>query len=191
MNDEEQLLVERIKSGDLAEFDRLIKSYQKLVFHIVARVVPKTEDRDDLAQDVFIKVFKGLGSFKFECKLSSWIGRIAFNSALNFAAKKKLVIFSDLESGGVSADSIAIDAPSPLAQTERSDIAERLQAEIEKLPGQYRIVITLFHIDQLTYDEIADIMKLPMNTIKSHLFRARKQLKESLMLKYSQEDLCA
>lgn len=188
---EELLLVQEIRSGDLAAFDRLIKSYQKLVIHIIARVVPKTEDRDDLAQDVFIKVFKGLGSFKFECKLSSWIGRIAYNSALNFSAKKRMATFSDLESTDFGADSFAGNAPSPLAQAERGDLAKRLQAEIEKLPSQYKVVITLYHIDQLTYDEIAEIMKLPMNTIKSHLFRARKQLKNSLMLKYSQEDLCA
>ncbi len=93
---DENALVQTILDGQVDEFQQIIENYQKLVWHLVAKIVKSEADREDVCQDVFIKVYKNLRSFKFESKLSTWIGRIAYNSAINFIQKKKPELYEDI-----------------------------------------------------------------------------------------------
>jgi RNA polymerase sigma-70 factor (ECF subfamily) len=182
-------LVAEIVSGNRKAFQSLIMEYQRLVSHIVFRMIYNQEDRKDICQDVFVKVYQNLKEFNFESKLSTWIAKIAYNTCINFLEKKRVLLFDDLTSEGQSLDNCSVDDILPDESVERDDLSFRLQAEIEKMPVHFRTILTLFHLDQMSYGEISEIMQLPEGTVKSYLFRARKLLKEKLLSKYQKEEL--
>jgi len=187
---DEKALIQQILDGQVDEFQQIIVNYQKLVWHLVAKIVKSESDREDVCQDVFVKVYKNLRSFKFESKLSTWIGRIAYNSSVNFIQKKKPELYEDLAPEGVTLDSLANNLQNPENYADEQNVSEILKNEIMNLPIQYKTIVTLYHLDEMNYSEIAKITKLPIGTVKSHLFRARKLLKDRLELKYTKEDLC-
>jgi RNA polymerase sigma factor (sigma-70 family) len=183
-------LVEHILAGDQDSFRVLIKQYQRLVSHVVFRMIPAGPDQEDLCQEVFVKVYQHLGRFRFDSKLSTWIARIAYNTCLNFLDKKKLPLYDDLVSEERSFEPIAPDESArPDLGFEAAETGVILQKEIERLPAVYKTIVTLYHLDQMSYSEIADIMKMPEGTVKSYLFRARKMLKDGLLKKYQREEL--
>ncbi len=184
-----KLLVEKILSGNIEEFKTLVEDHQRLVSHIVFRMIPKQADREDICQDVFLQVYQNLGSFKFESKLSTWIARIAYNRCINYLEKKKTPLFDDLSPEEESIETQSEDSIAPDTFTEHQDRSSRLQVEIDKLPIQYRTILTLYHIDEMKYQEISHILELPEGTVKNYLFRARMLLKKRLMAKYKPEEL--
>lgn len=182
-------LIDRITSGDTEAFAELVEMYQRLVFHIVMRLIRNQADREDVAQEIFVKVYRNLPKFKFESKVSTWIARIAYNTSLNYLNKKKVPLFEDqVSNNGTVETRVSLDE-SPNEEVEQSDLSQRLKDEIDKLPPHFKTIITLYHIEQMSYAEIAEIMDLPDGTVKSHLFRARKLLKERLLSKYQPEEL--
>ena len=184
-------LVEQILAGDQDSFRTLIQQYQRLVSHIVFRLIPAGPDQEDLSQEVFIRVYQHLDRFRFDSKLSTWIARITYNTCLNFLEKKKLPLYDDLTAE--SDRDFEPTAPDEVARPdfafEAAETGTILQKEIARLPPVFKTVLTLYHLDQMSYVEIADIMNLPVGTIKSHLFRARKKLKERLLTRYQREEL--
>ena len=186
---ENEILVKQVLDGNDLAFERLIRKFQKLVSHIVFRMVSNPTDREDLCQDVFIKVYKNLSGFRFDSKLSTWIARIAYNRCINFLEKKKVALYDDLGEDDKQYELKDTDSDRPDQIIENADLKQLLAQEIDTLPIQYRTIITLYHLDEMSYTEIADIMGLPEGTVKSYLFRARKQLREKLEAKYQREDI--
>jgi RNA polymerase sigma-70 factor, ECF subfamily len=187
---ESRHLIDRIISGDREAFRLFVEQYQRLVGHIVFRMIDNKDDREDICQEVFLKVYQNLGEFKFQSLISTWVGAIAYNTSVNYLQKKKhqpLDILQDDEGEADNPDTL--ETP-PDDQMEQRDLSFNLHREIEKIPPHYRTVLTLYHLDEMTYEEIGLIMKMPEGTVKSYLFRARKILKERLLVKYTQEDLC-
>lgn len=182
-------LVERIIAGDIGAFRSFIQQYQRLVSHIVFRMVSNQADREDICQDVFVKVYQNLKDFQFESRLSTWIAKIAYNTSINFLEKRKNLLLGDLPSQGGSLDGFSANDILPDESAEKNDLSFRLQAEIEKMPIHFRTILTLYHLDEMSYDEISEIMQLPEGTVKSYLFRARRLLKERLISKYKKEEL--
>ncbi len=184
---EEQKLIQDILEGNKKAFSELIDRYKRLVSHIVYKIVKSKEDRQDLCQDVFIKVYQNLEGFKGDCKLSSWIGRIAYNKCLNHLGKNKPElwddIFTDLSLDSQPNTSILLDE-----EIANIDMAKRINDEIKQLPAPYNVIVTLYHLDDLSYQEIAEITGMPNGTVKSYLFRARRLLRERLSKKYWKED---
>ena len=190
--DESRQLVERILNGDKRAFEQLVSHHERLVGQIVGRMVTNPRDHEDLCQDVFMRVFESLSGFKFNAKLSTWIAQIAFNRCINYLQKKRVPVFGDREldiTGETGEDTFSADRPGPETIVEEKDLSSRVRAEIAQLPPAQRTVITLYHLQDMTYDEIGKIMKLPSGTVKSHLFRARKKLKELLMARYELEEI--
>lgn len=186
--DDQRALVEKIISGDKQAFREVIEKYQRLVGHIVFRMVSSKYDREDICQEVFIKVYQNLKNFRFDCQLSTWIGRIAYNSCLNFLDKKSLSSLDDLDDGHTLAE-MQIDTVQTDEVIEQKQLSYLLRQKIERLPVIYRTVVTLYHLDQMNYAEIAAITALPEGTIKSHLFRGRQILKNQLLAEYKREEL--
>lgn len=184
-----QTLVKQILAGDQQAFRMFIETNQRLVAHIVFRMIPTTADREDLCQDIFLKAYQHLAGFQFESKLSTWLGRIAYNTCINFLEKKRVQLWGDLAAENDSLDQFMGTEIAPDTFTEKSDISNRLLQEIEKLPLPYRTILTLYHLEEMSYLEIGEIMQLPEGTVKSYLFRARKKLKDKLMAEYQQEAL--
>ena len=181
-NNEERWLVEQVLSGNRKAIGHLVTQYERLVLHIVTPLIGVNEDREDLCQDIFLKVFEKLHTFEFRSKLSTWIGNIAYNSSINFIKKKRNILFSELaldHDDDISAASTMINEDPGQLMIAKEQLSF-LQQAIEQLPPVQRTIILLFHYHDLSLDEISAITGDPVNTVKSHLFRARKKLKEKL-----------
>jgi RNA polymerase sigma-70 factor (ECF subfamily) len=195
-NPADKHLVDRVLRGNTRAFGIIIKNTENLVAQIVFKFIPVAEDRKDLAQDIYLKAFHNLAGFKFQSKLSTWIAQIAYNSCLSWIEKKKLVLPGNLHeeedmnesatSGEYDHTSIENNSEHNLYQKELSSI---LRKEIDRLPAIYQTLITLFHHESMSYEELSRITGLPEGTVKSSLFRARKMLKENLLSKYQKETL--
>lgn len=194
---EEKILINKVLSGSQHAFVELIKKYERLVYHIIFRLVRNKNYHEDLGQDVFIKVYTNLGKFKGDSKLSTWIARITYNTSLNFLEKKRVSLLDDIvdsytdEEFSTSAlENINSESDLPDEILEKNIDAELLQEAIDTLPAKFKIIITLYHLEEMKYREIAEITELPEGTVKSYLFRARKMLRESLIKNYKTEDIC-
>jgi RNA polymerase sigma-70 factor (ECF subfamily) len=194
----ERHLVQKILAGDLNSFQKLVEMYQNLVVHVVFRLVSRKEDREEICQEVFIKVFQNLAGFKFQSKLSTWIGKIAFTTTVNYLRKHKVhhdeerKTFVNMDNDDDFYDPVDVihsDLPTPAEMIEKQDTLTIIQKNIEKLPPPYQTIITLYHLDQMSYQEIAEIMELPEGTVKSYLFRGRKKLKDLLVLELEGEEI--
>jgi RNA polymerase sigma factor (sigma-70 family) len=185
-----EFLVKKTLAGNKKAFESIIKRHQRLVSHIVFRMIHNPADQEDVCQDVFLKVYENLGGFKFESKLSTWIARIAYNTCLNYLEKKRVPLFDDLTPEERSLERAPGNSGNPAESVEGKEISVLLRSEIDRMPVHYRTILTLYHLDQMSYKEIGETMELPEGSVKSYLFRARKLLKARLMTKYQPEDLC-
>jgi RNA polymerase sigma-70 factor (ECF subfamily) len=176
-------LVEKVLNKNTQAFSIIIKNTERLVAGIIFKMIDNTEDRKDLAQDIYVKVYKKLPGFRFQSKLSTWIAQICYNTCLDHLRKKKLVLTGDWPSEDGPTGEIT------LTDTDHPQLKGILQAAIEKLPPVYRTLITLYHTEEMSYDELHQVTGLPQGTIKSYLFRARKTLRNSLLHIYKKEDL--
>jgi len=175
---EEHELISKVLAGNLNAFKLLVRQHERLVTSMIKRVVGNEEDVEDISQEVFIKIYKSLAHFKFESKLSTWIARIAFVTALYHVRKvsgrpSAMLDISEFENQHQTQEN-------PENILIKKDVSEYIQVQISKLPLPYRSILTLYHLNELSYQEIGDITGLPEGTVKSYLFRARKLLKDKL-----------
>ncbi len=189
--DNTRALVDRILSGDPGSFQKLVTDHQRLVGQIVFRMISNVTEREDLCQDVFVRVYQNLGKFQFQAKLSTWIARITYNTCLNFLEKKRLPLYEDHVPEGQTIDDCLGQEESPERWTESRQVSVQISEEIDNLPVIYGTIVSLYHLHEMTYAEIAEILSLPDGTVKSYLFRARKLLKERLTARFEREELCA
>ncbi len=195
-------LVDRVLRGDNRAFKLIIKNTERLVAQIIFKMVSNDADREDLAQDVYLKVFRNLGSFRFQSKLSTWIAQIAYHTCINYLEKKQLLLYDDTQNSGQDDDDLPASEALALSaskhdiysnETEKhifsKELSGILRTEIDKLAPVYKLLITLFHNEELSYAEITAITKLPEGTVKNYLFRARKTLRNNLLTSYQKEAL--
>jgi RNA polymerase sigma-70 factor (ECF subfamily) len=180
-NAETSLLISQVKAGDRRAMLVFIQKYQRLVAAIVFRMVYNAADREELSQEVFLKIFANINEFQGAAKISSWIGRIASNTCINHLRRKRLPLFDDIAGPGQSLENMAGNSPTPEYLNEQTSSHLSLHEEIDRLPAHYRLILTLFHFSEMNYDEIGRALGMPAGTVKSHLFRARQKLRERLM----------
>ena len=193
----DQPLVEMVLEGNTNAFKTIMKNTEGVVAQIVFKMIPIADDRKDIAQDIYLKTFQKLNTFKFRSKLSTWIAQIAYNTCLSYLEKKKLIFpGNDIDNNGQGEHLLEIlnnkiapvknETENIIFQKELSGI---LKSEIDKLSPVYKTLITLYHNEELSYSEIGEITNLPEGTVKSYLFRARKTLRNNLLLTYKKEAL--
>ena len=194
----DQYLVGKVLDGDTNAFATIIQNTEGLVTQIVFKMISRTEDRKDIAQDIYLKAFKSLPGFRYQSKLSTWIAQIAYNTCLTYLEKKKLVLLDNRnehsEPDNDSLEFVGSKSVVGLFNQTENDIFQRelneiLKSEIELLSPLHKTLISLYHNEELSYEEIARITQLPEGTVKSYLFRARRSLKDSLLRKYKKEEL--
>ena len=188
MSDSEKNLLERAKSGDIAAFEQLIDSYQRKIFNIALRMLGNYDDAGDLTQEVLIRIYRSIRSFKEQSSFSTWIYRITTNVCLDEIRKRKnrKVISLDEEikfDDGDMKRQIESDEPTPEETAETEDLKKIVNDAIARLNEEHRIVIVLRDIQGLSYEEIADVLKCPEGTVKSRINRARQALKNILVSK--------
>ncbi|MBX0293016.1 sigma-70 family RNA polymerase sigma factor [Hymenobacter sp. HSC-4F20] len=194
----DQQLVAQVLGGNTAVFGQIVQRTEGLVTQMVFKMIRHPADRPDIAQEVYLKVFKNLAGFKFQAKLSTWVGQIAYNTCLHYLEKKHLVLVdlsepkpddSPEEGRSPPVRLVAESRDDPETALFDQDVATILSAAIEQLPPLYRTLIALYHQQELSYEEIAQITSLPDGTVKNYLFRARKRLKQHLLASYQRDDL--
>jgi len=172
VNTSDEILIAHILKGESTSFKTLVERYQNLVFTIAFRITNNREEAEEVAQDVFMKIYHGLDSFKGDSKFSSWLYRIAYNTALTKIRNKKAGFqpLENHESGEVLNEAIGIFTK------------EYLNKAINMLEPDEATVITLFYLSEQSLDEIAQILNVEVNTVKVRLYRARKKLRGKLEL---------
>jgi RNA polymerase sigma-70 factor, ECF subfamily len=177
-------LVAAILDGDQYLFETLVHRYEKRIINYVYRMIRRYEDAHDLAQEIFIKVYMALDRYDPSFQFSTWIFRIAQNAAIDQIRKKSLpeesLTREDRGGGEERQMEIAADVVSPYRSAFNVEMAAAIESAVGELPEDYRELIELRHFAELSYDEIAEITRLPLGTVKNKLFRARNMLKEQL-----------
>jgi len=174
MDDSE--LISQILNGNMNAFTFLVNRYQKLVVHITGRLIQRQDELEDVCQEVFMKVYQNLGKYRNECRLSTWIATIAYNTSINYLRKFKKCDEVNPDESTVFRNLTEYKSN----DFEKADLHRYIRDQIELLPVQYRTVLTLFHLEEFSYQEIEQITGMPEGTIKSYLFRAKAILKEKL-----------
>jgi len=187
MHDDHEL-VTRLRARDQRAFAELIDRYKARIFHTTLRILGNREDAEEAAQDTFVRAFRGLENFREDATFSTWIYRICVNTCLNLLESRKRFKAQDIAKTPLE------ELPfieSPENSFEEEDLQTRVFSAAEKLPDKYRTVLVLYHIQHLAYQEIAEIMQMPMGSVKTHLFRARAMLRERVLREFSHEELVA
>ena len=174
-------LVEGVLAGIPGTFERLVRNYQGLCWHIIFRMVRDPEISRDLCQETFLRVHQKLHQYRQDRPLKGWIGRVAYTIALRHLERRAVPVVDDLP--GPTGES-AVELIEGDFDLERSyldaELLGHLRAQIDRLAPVPRAIVSLYHLEELSIDEIAGITGLPAGTIKSHLFRARVQLRRAL-----------
>lgn len=178
---EDRALVEAVLAEAPGAFARLVRTYQGLCWHIVQRMVRQPDDTAELCQEVFLRVHRTLHQFRHESPLRAWIGRVAYHVALRHLERKRIDIIDLGEDGDGMAFLENLGDGADLEARLGQDQADALlHAAIDLLPPVQRTVLTLYHLDELSIAEIAQVTGMATGTIKSHLFRARLRLRGEL-----------
>jgi RNA polymerase sigma-70 factor, ECF subfamily len=173
----ERELVERCRSGDERAFQDLIDRYKDLVFALIARTVQDRDRAEDLAQDVFLRVHRGLPYFRGEARLSTWIYRIVANVCLQEHSRGAAPVSIDdsrVSSRVTNATSTADRRFGDL------ELRDRLEKAIARLPANYRLLIAAHYLEGVQYEDLASALDLPLGTVKTQLHRAKQQLRRLL-----------
>ncbi|HVB73466.1 MAG TPA: sigma-70 family RNA polymerase sigma factor [Ktedonobacteraceae bacterium] len=177
---DDQQLVAASKRGDQDAFAQLVQRYQRRIFNLVYRMLQQYEEASETTQEAFLAAWQGLPSFRGEARFATWLYRIAYNCALKQLETRKrdraLQVALQAEQALESVDG----QESASAQIDEHERQAFVQEHLSHLPAKYRAVLILRHLQDMTYEEMAEILTMPVGTIKTHLFRARNLLKERL-----------
>jgi RNA polymerase sigma-70 factor (ECF subfamily) len=173
---DEGALIERCRAGDDAAFGELVDRYKNLVYGMVGRMVSDRSLADDLAQEVFLKVYRGLPYFRGEARLSTWIYRIVANVCMQSRGRRP----ADLTVEGDDPDRPRLERGAADAAFAGMELRDRLDKALAQLPENYRMLVAAHYLEGVQYDALAEALGLPMGTIKTHLYRAKRRLRELL-----------
>jgi RNA polymerase sigma-70 factor (ECF subfamily) len=173
-------LAGRVLAGSNAAARELVRRYERPVFNLIVRMVRDHAVAEDLAQDTFVKVFSRLSGYDPQYKFASWIFRIAHNATIDYLRQPRPAMASLDDDEEKATRSLDSRTPSPFAAAERRELAAVLDAAVDRLRPEYRQVVVLRYQEELGYEEIADVLNLPLGTVKSYLHRARTELAQRM-----------
>ncbi len=180
-NDDRRLIADSLK-GHPASFGELVRRYQDRLYNAIYRVVDNAEDALDVVQEAFVSAYQSLNHFKGDSEFFTWLYRIAFNAAISQRRRKKTVLSLDWrldDKHGVEPADESVDVR-PESAMERMEDERMLHRAIAQLSPEYRAVLVLKEIEGRKYEEIADILDVPIGTVRSRLHRARLELRDLL-----------
>ena len=173
---DELALIQRCRTGtDDAAFGELVERYKDLVYGMILRLAGDRSEADDLAQDVFLKIHRGLPYFRGEARLSTWIYRIVMNVCAQARSRPGPEVSLDR-----GPDRRPIDPGAADAAFGDMELRDRLDKAIAQLPEQYQFLIAAHHLRGVQYEALAEALDIPIGTVKTHLYRAKRQLRELL-----------
>ncbi|MCC6179233.1 MAG: sigma-70 family RNA polymerase sigma factor [Chloroflexi bacterium] len=180
MTDPQLELVRRAQAGDRAAVAALVEQHQRYVYSIAMTILRDPNEAADLTQDAFIRVMRSLGSYRGETKFTTWLYRLVVNLGIDRLRRRGMHVASLDDAAAiidVASENPADDAP---ALIERGEQAEAIRRALDRLPDAQRLALTLHYFEDLRYEDIAEVMGLPVNTVKSHIRRGKERLARSL-----------
>jgi len=186
IHDEE--LVGRHLRGDREAFRLLVDRYTRSIYNLAYRYTGDRAEAENITQETFLRVYRALPNSRLDLPFRPWAFRIATNLCHDWAKKRRPVLFSALARAGDDPDEkstfayeeISDDQPLPLQQIEDAEMTEMAIQAVMELPEPYRVAITLRYTEELSYQEIAEVLDLPLNTVRTHLFRAKGLLRRKI-----------
>lgn len=184
MQDEEGTKIAEALAGNQKAYEYLVHKHQAAIFHIINRIVRHEDAANDLVQETFMKAFASLASYRSEYRFSTWLYKIAANSSIDFLRKRRIQALSldrplATKDGEVELE-VADYSYHPEQDLVRKEQSFSITEAIDSLPPKYREVIVYRHKDDKSYEEIADLLDIPVGTVKARIFRARELLKKKL-----------
>lgn len=183
----EALIKKRIKQvikGDQDAFAEIVEIYSNSIYQLGYRMLGNRHEAEDIAQEAFIRAYVNIKSFNQDLKFSTWLFRIATNLCIDRIRKKKPDYYLDAEVSGTDGltmySQLASNSPLPEKELESLELQDSVQKEILKLPEKYRSVIVLKYIEELSLNEISEILDLPLGTVKTRIHRGREALRQQL-----------
>ena len=179
----DQEILEAITRGDVRRFGVLVDRHKDRAMTLALRIVGDREEAEELVQDAFLRAFRGLGQFRRESKFSTWLYKIVYNLCIGHVQRRpkgwQTVNVGDEE----AFDATSLDTEDPSAQQvlEDEEVQELLQEELNRLPEAFRTALTLFYVQELSYDEIASFLQMPLGTVKTNLSRGRILLRKCIV----------
>lgn len=182
--DEDKILAERSAQGDKEAYEMIIRRYQQPMLNYIGRMIGDRETALDFTQDIFLKTYASLHTYQPKFKFSTWLFKIASNFIIDHWRKKKLDTLSMDHPLGKDDEGpviqVAGDDPSLTQQFELQEIRKHIESALEKLPSEYRELFILRHINEFSYEEIAEIKGVPLGTIKNRVFQAKEKIRKML-----------
>lgn len=182
---EDRELIAKAQKGDDSAFEAMVLKYQQRVYNLCLRMTCNEEDAYDLSQEAFLKAWRGLETFQFESAFSTWLYRLTSNACLDFLRAQKRRPTVSLTAEDDDGENVQLDIADPAPNPEQAALAaedrEMLKTALDSLDDEAREIITLRVIDDLSYDQIADVLGVKEGTVKSRLSRAREKLKKKLL----------
>lgn len=182
MLESDQHIVERVRAGDTRQYARLVDRYKDRAMTLAVRLVGGREDAEEILQDAFLRAFRGLDQFRGDAKFSTWFYRIVYNLCMTRVSRRRGMtesledwdsqLLDALHSGGTT---------SALERLEEDELQGILVSEIEKLPEKFKTPITLFYVQEMSYEDIAVTLNQPIGTVKTNLFRGRGLLRQGVL----------
>jgi RNA polymerase sigma-70 factor (ECF subfamily) len=179
----DEALVRQFLRGDVAAFTELVERYTAPIFNLAFRLTDDRAEAENVTQEAFLRVYSALPHSRTDLAFKPWLFQIAVNLCRDLARKKRPTAFAELVSDDQAAPEEAIEdeAPLPLDQIEERALESALTSAVMNLPEVYRIAVTLRYTEEMSYEDIAAVLKLPVNTVRTHLFRAKAMLRKSLV----------
>jgi RNA polymerase sigma-70 factor, ECF subfamily len=192
---DEHWLIERLRANEPAAYEELIQRYQHPVYNLVARLLNDPNEAADIVQEVFLKVFRKIEGFRGECSLKTWIYRIAVHEAYNQRRwfrrhrQQETCLETDDDAAVNYVEVVPDSGRSPFQVTVDHETRERIEAALGHLKPVFRSAVVLRDIEELTYEEIAEILEVSLGTVKSRILRGREALRNELLAQESQPGL--
>lgn len=185
MTPDERQLIERCRQGDRQAFDELVRRYEKQAYNLAYRLTGNYDDASDVVVEAFVRVFQGLHTFRGDSQFRTWLHRVVVNTFLDMRKRSRgrpnLSLEEQIElDGDLFERQVEDHSPGPQELVEQEEVEQALQQAIAQLSPERRILIVLYHFENLSYEEIAQMLNLPVGTVKSRLNRARSALREIL-----------
>lgn len=181
MNTDDRRLIAECVAGRTPAFGQLVRRYQDRLFNAVLRVVDNAEDAADVVQDAFLNAYQSLNSFKGDSEFFTWLYRIAFNAAITLRRKRKVVLsFDKGDDGAVNEPADPNEFTRPGVALERAEEDALLLAAMNRLSPEHRVVLVLKDLEGQKYEDIAQVLDVPIGTVRSRLHRARLELRDLL-----------
>ncbi|OGU69983.1 MAG: hypothetical protein A2W30_07395 [Ignavibacteria bacterium RBG_16_36_9] len=182
----DQEIIDSVRKGNKSDYSIIINRYKNKAFSMLKRMLKNEFDADEVLQDCFLKAYNSLGSFKGEAKFSTWFYRIVYNSALTKLSSQKRKIEAEMSS---VEDNFDLESEYNADDIEKKDLQEFVQDIINKLPERYSAIITMFYLNEMSIEEISEVMQITVSNVKVMLHRSRNSMRDLVLKSKLAEEL--